>query len=66
MAIRDIEKLIEEESDRLRTLLAVMNRQKVAEEVGLHRNTVYGFVKGNDVSFPILKRISEYLDGVSA
>jgi DNA-binding CsgD family transcriptional regulator len=64
MPFHDIEKLIEEEAARLRAILSSMNRQEVATKVGLHRNTVYGFVKGNDVGLPVLRRLSDYVDGV--
>lgn len=66
MAFCDIEKMIEEESERLRTILSRMNRQEVARKTKLHPNTIYRFTAGAGVGLPVLQKISDLVDGARA
>lgn len=44
--------------------LETANIRAVAREIGVHPNTIYGMQKGRNVSYEVVKRLSDYFMSV--
>lgn len=54
---------IEEQVDKIRTMLADRNLRYIARAAGLHYNTLYNVLKGKTPSLTTLSKLNAYLFG---